>query len=88
MPTEVRIGPNKTPAEYVEFVSSTEVRARYMGGGAGDEDVEVTTSLGSATATGAFHATSQPRPPTIAEITPNRGPGGTIVTIRGTDFEP
>lgn len=84
--TVVRIGPNE--ARDVEVISETELRARYMGGGDGPEDVTVTTSAGTTTATGAFYAERPPAPPTINGVEPDRGLGGTVVTIRGTGFRP
>jgi hypothetical protein len=86
MATRVRIGPNESPA--VEVLSDTELVATYMGGGLGPEDVTVTTSKGSATAAGAFTAVPHPPAgPTIDNVAPDAGPGGTRVTIRGTGFE-
>ena len=85
MATTVRIGPNEALA--VQVISDTELVATYAGGGDGPEDVVVTTTAGSATASGGFVAVPPPRPPTIAAIEPNAGPGGTRVTIRGTGFE-
>lgn len=82
MPTRVQIGPNE--ARDVEVISPTELTATYMGGGDGPEDVIVSTSAGSATMTGGFLAL---RPPTITGVTPDRGPGGTRVLIRGSGFE-
>jgi hypothetical protein len=87
MATHVWIGPNQSVE--VDVVSDTELTAPYMGGGipGEPEDVVVRTSKGSATATGAF--TPLPRPPagpTITAVTPDAGPGGTRVTIRGTGF--
>jgi hypothetical protein len=85
--TRVRIGPNEAPPGSVEVISDTELTAPYMGGGDGPEDVTVTTSAGQATATGAFYAERPPQPPTITAVEPDRGPGGTRVTIRGTGFQ-
>lgn len=82
MPTAVWIGPNQ--ALDVEWVSSTELRATYAGGGDGDEDVRVVTSVGTAVLEGGFEAL---RPPVITSVTPARGVGGTRVTIRGQGFE-
>jgi hypothetical protein len=86
--TRVRIGPNEAPPGMVEVISDTELIAPYMGGGDGPEDVTVITSAGTATATGAFYAEQPPRPPTIEAVEPDRGLGGTRVTIRGTGFQP
>ena len=85
VPTRVRIGPNE--ALNVVVVSDTELLATYAGGGDGPEDVVVTTSAGEATAAGGFLHVARPKPPTIAEIAPDSGQGGTRVTIRGTGFE-
>ena len=82
MPTRVQIGPNE--ALDVEWISSTELRATYAGGGDGPEDVIVVTSIGQTTLPGGYFAL---RPPVITSVTPNRGPGGTRVTIRGAGFE-
>ena len=82
MPTQVWIGPNQ--ALDVEWVSTTELRATYAGGGDGPEDIVVVTSIGSTTLAGGFEAL---RPPVITSVTPARGPGGTRVTIRGHGFE-
>lgn len=83
MPTRVIIGPNE--ALDVEVISSTELRATYAGGGDGPEDVIVTTALGTARLEGGYFAL---RPPLITSVTPDRGAGGTRVTIRGAGFEP
>jgi IPT/TIG domain len=84
MPTKVRIGPNLS--RVVEVISERELIATYEGGELpGPTDVVVETSKGTAVAAGAFTVT--PRPPTIEEVTPNRGPGGTQVTIYGSGFE-
>jgi hypothetical protein len=88
MATRVWIGPNESVS--VEVVSDTELVATYMGGGlpGQPEDVLVRTSRGSATATDAYTPTPHPPAgPTIASVTPDAGPGGTRVTIRGTGFE-
>lgn len=84
MPTRVWIGPNETPAELVEVVSSTELHATYMGGGDGRERVRVLTSIGETTLEDGFEAL---RPPVITSVTPDRGVGGTRVIIRGHGFE-
>jgi hypothetical protein len=83
--TRVRIGPNE--ARDVTVIDDTTLIATYMGGGDGPEDVTVTTEAGEATAAGAFYAVPPPRPPTIAEVEPASGRGGTVVTIRGSGFE-
>ena len=85
MATTVRIGPNEALA--VQVISPEELVATYAGGGDGPEDVVVTTSAGSATASGGFTHIPHPRPPTITAIEPDSGRGGTRVTIRGTGFE-
>jgi hypothetical protein len=83
--TTVRIGPNQ--ALNVVVVSDTELLATYAGGGDGPEDVVVTTAAGEATVAGGFLHVARPKPPTITEIAPDSGQGGTRVTIRGTGFE-
>jgi hypothetical protein len=85
MPTRVRIGPNESPT--VEVMSETELYATYMGGGMGPEDVEVTTSRGTAIAPGAFTALRPVPTPTIEAVDPDTGHGGQRVRITGTGFE-
>jgi hypothetical protein len=65
--------------------SGTQITATTPAGTAGTVDVSVTTSGGTATATGAY--TYVPAP-TIASISPTAGPesGGTTVIITGTDL--
>jgi formylglycine-generating enzyme required for sulfatase activity len=74
------------PATNVQVLSPSTVRAFSPGGAIGPCDVAVTTAAGTATLANAFSYV--PPPPTISSVTPTVGrvTGGTMVTVRGTNF--
>ena len=70
----------------VMSVSSNSVSVIVPAGTSGAANVQVITSGGSVTSTGAF--TYLPPPPTVSAVSPSSGPvsGGTTVVITGTNF--
>ena len=67
-------------------ISSTSISVIVPAGTAGAANVQVLTSGGTVTATGAF--TYLPPPPTVSAVSPSSGSvnGGTTVVITGTNF--
>ncbi len=83
----VRVG--GVAATNVVFSSATRVTARTPAGTAGARDVRITNPNGqSATRTGAFTYTATSGALTATSVSPLSGPstGGTLVTVRGTNF--
>ena len=83
----VRVG--GVAATSVVFSSATRVTARTPAGTAGARDVQITNPNGqSATRTGAFTYTVTAGTLTATSVSPLSGPstGGTLVTVRGTNF--
>src|SRR5262249_55803142 len=63
-------------------VSSTSIRATVPAGATSGR-ITVTTPAGTATSASNFTVA---RPPTITGFSPTRGPGGTVVSIDGSEF--
>ena len=89
---DVRVTIGGIDATSVVVVSPSSVEARTPASAAGVRDVVVTTSGGSATLAGGFVYTETPTlvPPAVTSVAPSLGParGGTIVTLRGSAFQP
>lgn len=74
-----------TAASSVNVASANALKAITPASAAGIVDVSITTSAGTATQPGAFTYFA---PPLITSFTPVEGSAGTVVTIRGANFDP
>ena len=78
-------------ATNVVFSSTTQITARTPAGTAGARDVQITNPNGqSATRTGAFtYTTTSTTRPSPRSVSPRSGPtpGGTLITVTGSNFE-
>ena len=78
-------------ATNVVFSSATQITARTPAGTAGARDVQITNPNGqSATRTGAFtYTTTSTTRPSPRSVSPRSGPtpGGTLITVTGSNFE-